>query len=385
MTNLKIITSRNTYLDLKRKSQSSALDTNSNHTSSSTSSLSYTNNSNNAFIKRAPTLFLPSLNSANLSFPNNKLPPLKRSSSEAYVSYNYRKILKKDQEIIQEELNRLQNLIKLRSSRDLSSSMSENNKENLMLNAKIKQYVKNNNQIKIYDQVPRHLMPPLHITNQDEARKSFLEEKIPPVLKFKANEIYIAGLMSNKNKASYEHFFKAKNILDSIKKKFPKGVYSYYEAKFGRRLKNSNECVELVGNYLSENRVDGELSINFAPGLTCAGRIYHHSMQNNRPETRKFVVWISNDIDNQFLREKGLICLCDHEIGTHFYRSYNDGLQAWFADRKKYGLRSADTNELMRTEEGLAALHTLINANLKYLYLPALFYCKFNYIDFFTT
>lgn len=130
--------------------------------------------------------------------------------------------------------------------------------------------------------------------------------------------------MNNKSKARYDHFFKAKHILDTIKRKFPKGVHSFYEANFGRKI-NNQECLDILGNYLCENRIDGEISINFAPGLTCAGRIYYHSMINNRPETRKFVVWISNDNDNQFLRENGIVCLCDHELGTHYYRSYNDG------------------------------------------------------------
>jgi hypothetical protein len=49
-------------------------------------------------------------------------------------------------------------------------------------------------------------------------------------------------------------------------------------------------------------------------------------------------------------------------------------LQIWFSERKKFGLRSLNSIELLRTEEGLAALHTLMNANLKYLYLPALLY-----------
>ncbi len=62
-----------------------------------------------------------------------------------------------------------------------------------------------------------------HITNQDEVKKNFLEEKIPPVLKFKANNIFIQGLLSHNSKAKYDHFFKAKHILDTIKKKFPKG------------------------------------------------------------------------------------------------------------------------------------------------------------------
>ena len=49
-------------------------------------------------------------------------------------------------------------------------------------------------------------------------------------------------------------------------------------------------------------------------------------MQNkNDPSTRKFSVWINDGEENQFLRKDGIISLCDHEIGTHYFRSYNDG------------------------------------------------------------
>lgn len=86
-----------------------------------------------------------------------------------------------------------------------------------------------------------------------------------------------------------------------------------------------NNSINLVGKYLKENDIDGEIEINFAPGLACSGRINHYGMENNDPSTRKFVVWINNDKGNHFLREDGIVCLCDHEIGTHYYRSFNDG------------------------------------------------------------
>lgn len=37
-----------------------------------------------------------------------------------------------------------------------------------------------------------------------------------------------------------------------------------------------------------------------------------------RPEDRKYSMWIKDSKDNHFLRERGMRCLADHEIGTHF-------------------------------------------------------------------
>jgi len=37
-----------------------------------------------------------------------------------------------------------------------------------------------------------------------------------------------------------------------------------------------------------------------------------------RPESRRFTLIIKNSTENQFLRERAVRCLADHEIGTHF-------------------------------------------------------------------
>ena len=37
-------------------------------------------------------------------------------------------------------------------------------------------------------------------------------------------------------------------------------------------------------------------------------------------------------------RENYIICLLNHEIGTHFLRKYNERKQIWYENRKKYKL-----------------------------------------------
>ena len=41
-------------------------------------------------------------------------------------------------------------------------------------------------------------------------------------------------------------------------------------------------------------------------------------------------IWINDGDENQFLRKQGIISLCDHEIGTHYYRAFNDGKSCIF-------------------------------------------------------
>ena len=45
--------------------------------------------------------------------------------------------------------------------------------------------------------------------------------------------------------------------------------------------------------------------------------------KHNRPEARNYSFWIKNSDDNNFLREQGIRCLADHEIGTHFVSFIN--------------------------------------------------------------
>jgi hypothetical protein len=241
----------------------------------------------------------------------NKTTKMKRSASESLLVSEFIE----EQQLQEEPPATTRKLAKSTSNRDLSKD--ENGKS-------LKTYFKNNNLITIYDSVPKEHQAPLHIINQEKAKKQFLEKNIPPQLKFKAGKDRAQFIIKNQSKVRYENFFKAKRILDIVTEKFPKGVYTYYEANFGRKI-DSEDCVRRVGAYLSANNIDGEIKINFAPGLTCSGRITYHGMENNDPATRQYIVWINNDSDNQFLREEGIVCLCDHELGTHYYRGFNDG------------------------------------------------------------
>ena len=54
----------------------------------------------------------------------------------------------------------------------------------------------------------------------------------------------------------------------------------------------------------------------------------------------------------------------------------NDGLQPWFSDRRKFGMRAGGSRESVATEEGLATLNTVLGARTKYLWAAAILYCK---------
>ena len=70
------------------------------------------------------------------------------------------------------------------------------------------------------------------------------------------------------------------------------------------------------------------------------------------------------------------VSFLNHNTNNQF-RNLNDGLQPWFSDRQRFGLRALKSQALLETEEGLAAVNTLLQANHKLLFFPALTYCKY--------
>jgi hypothetical protein len=125
---------------------------------------------------------------------------------------------------------------------------------------------KYNNPIRLFDQVPQSHQAPLHIVNQDEVKKKFLQSQIPPVLKFRVENDVAARIVSKHGAPGFTYFFKAKNILDFVKAKFPSGLADdYFEANFGPRM-NNKEVIEFIGEYLKANKIQGDITVNFAPG-----------------------------------------------------------------------------------------------------------------------
>lgn len=56
-------------------------------------------------------------------------------------------------------------------------------------------------------------------------------------------------------------------------------------------------------------------------------------------------------------REKMLMNVLNHEIGTHYCRRYNEQLQSWSSRRQKFNLLGLGTSEFIASEEGLASIN----------------------------
>lgn len=166
----------------------------------------------------------------------------------------------------------------------------------------------------------------------------------------------------------------ATTILNKVREEFGNGE-KFIEAAYGKSIEASRAS-EVIHNYLVEHGIDGMMSVYFSPELDCSGKMSWTGPLNkyNQPERRHYSMWIKNAADNIYLRETGILNLSNHEIGTHFLRSLNDGLQPWFSNRSKFGIGPYKCRDMKDTEEGLASLNTAFESNVKYIWGPAMLY-----------
>ncbi|XP_045197578.2 uncharacterized protein LOC123552187 isoform X1 [Mercenaria mercenaria] len=217
-------------------------------------------------------------------------------------------------------------------------------------------------------------------TNLEDQKQRFLTLGKTPEFQHRGTEDELEEIYSKpRSEIRFEYLGEALHILKMVKAKYG-DAENYYTEMYGERI-SKEEATDIIVDYLKENHLDGQMSIIWCTDLPCSGRMMWQGphVKYRRPEARKYSMWIKDSKDNNFLREKGIRCLSDHEIGTHFFRSYNDGLQPWFAERTRFGIRGISGLEHLRTEEGLAAVNTILNANCRYLWGPALLYyiaCK---------
>ncbi|XP_064629107.1 microtubule-associated tyrosine carboxypeptidase-like isoform X2 [Lineus longissimus] len=210
-------------------------------------------------------------------------------------------------------------------------------------------------------------------TNLLEQKERFLKYGIVPKFNYRGSSEGRESI-TKKIEIKFEFFHEAMRILEMVKSSFGTSE-SYISETFGKRIDHI-EASTTVAHYLSDNNLDGCLKIYWSEDLTSSARLSWRGpcQHYNKPESRVFTLMFKNSNENPYLREHGIRCVMDHEIGTHFFRAWNDGLQPWFSDRKKFGLVGNGSNQSRVSEEGFAAINTVLHAKNKYLYLAALAY-----------
>lgn len=145
---------------------------------------------------------------------------------------------------------------------------------------------------------------------------------------------------------------KAKEICDSVIADYSKES-SYLDAVEGKIL-TQEETVRFVTEYLTKNDLENKVTLRFVTNAIARTRM------------DGYVMYIRLPIE---YREKSLLGVLDHEIGTHVFRRINDDKQSWCEKRQEYGLGS-----YLETEEGLAVLHFHLHASDYRIWFEAIQY-----------
>ncbi|KAH9490906.1 hypothetical protein Btru_039747 [Bulinus truncatus] len=215
--------------------------------------------------------------------------------------------------------------------------------------------------------------------NLAEAKEKFIRTGLAPQFEVKDLSKLSEIAKKAKNQIRFNLLAECEYILELVRDKYGDAEH-YLEHAYGPRI-TIEEATPMLLEYIDENALTESLKIHWCDNLTCSAKmVWRGPMVNaNKPERRKYSLWISSSEENNYLRESGIRCLMDHEIGTHFFRMYNDGFQPWFSSRSKFGLRNLGSFENQCTEEGLASINTVLRGRAKFLWGAAFTYytaCK---------
>lgn len=151
---------------------------------------------------------------------------------------------------------------------------------------------------------------------------------------------------------SDEYLKQATNIVDTVIKKW--GTESAFLAQAEGELLSKEQVANITRDYIQKNGLEGKVKIRFVEG-----QVSPCSMSGD-------VISFRLPIAQRALRLEGTL---NHEIGTHYFRRINEEKQPWVHEHPKFGLHPH-----IETEEGLAALHSLLLLEHKNAWFDALYY-----------
>jgi hypothetical protein len=181
--------------------------------------------------------------------------------------------------------------------------------------------------------------------------------------KYNPNFEYISQNIKQQFSKPHAKYLKiAKLILSKCIDEY--GTDDAYLERTGGRMLSKDETTQYFEHYIKELGFEECLSLVFSENTVAPTSVVHDPSGKSR-------VIISLPITYREHRIRGVL---NHEIGTHFIRKYNDRLQPWFKNRKKFDLKP-----YIIIEEGLAALNQTLDAATDSKRKPYLFNAALHY------
>lgn len=193
------------------------------------------------------------------------------------------------------------------------------------------------------------------ITNMEVERRKFLFDPFYNPQFIYQDEVP-AEKLARHGVVSDEHLETATNILDMVIKKYTTEE-NFIGTSEGATI-TREQTEKSIQAYLQMSGLEKRVKVWFSPDYIARTAVLF--------EDGTFNLKVRLPID---YREKNLIPILNHEVGTHIFRWLNEERQPWHKSRGSF-----DWRDFTETEEGLAVLHYSIAHPEPYLWIQSLYY-----------
>ncbi|XP_055565255.1 putative tyrosine carboxypeptidase MATCAP2 isoform X1 [Falco biarmicus] len=201
------------------------------------------------------------------------------------------------------------------------------------------------------------LLTAIKPSNVEKEKMKFFNSDFTYNPQFEYANPALPNVLAKHSHASDRFLKQSINIMQRTLQKY--GSYEKFEQATGGSLLTKSRIWNHVRKYMVKEGCLGEIVVHLTEDLLSRASM---TVVNGRPTLT---------INISTAREHWLEGMLRHEIGTHYFRGFNNNSQPWcnWNGRRKHGLKPINP-----TEEGLASIHSVLFRKDPFLWRAALLY-----------
>nr|XP_047931491.1 uncharacterized protein KIAA0895 homolog isoform X2 [Anser cygnoides] len=201
------------------------------------------------------------------------------------------------------------------------------------------------------------LLTAIKPSNVEKEKMKFFKSDFTYNPQFEYANPALPNVLAKHSQASDRFLKQSINIMERTLQKY--GSYEKFEQATGGSLLTKSRIWNHVRKYMVKEGCLGEIVVHLTEDLLSRASM---TVVNGRPTLT---------INISTAREHWLEGMLRHEIGTHYFRGFNNNSQPWcnWNGRRKHGLKPINP-----TEEGLASIHSVLFRKDPFLWRAALLY-----------
>ncbi|XP_050826675.1 putative tyrosine carboxypeptidase MATCAP2 [Serinus canaria] len=201
------------------------------------------------------------------------------------------------------------------------------------------------------------LLTAIKPSNVEKEKVKFFDSDFTYNPQFEYENPALPNVLAKHSHASDRFLKQSINIMKRTLQKY--GSYEKFEQATGGSLLTKSRIWNHVRKYMVKEGCLGEIVVHLTEDLLSRASM---TVVNGRPTLT---------INVSTAREHWLEGMLRHEIGTHYFRGFNNNSQPWCNrnGRRKHGLKPINP-----TEEGLASIHSVLFRKDPFLWRAALLY-----------